>query len=89
MYSEETGPVPMNAFQLIAMSGSLDLSGFFEEEVWFVSWLFSLQGLNAMEGGKGGSSTPSYRQAVVSRGKKSLETARSLSGEGKRCTDEA
>lgn len=32
MVREEKGPVPMNAFQLIAMSGSLDLSGFFEEE---------------------------------------------------------
>lgn len=33
MVREETGPVLMNAFQLIAMSGSLDLSGLFEEEV--------------------------------------------------------
>jgi len=32
MFREETGPVLMNAFQLIAMSRSLDLSGFFEEE---------------------------------------------------------
>jgi 5'-AMP-activated protein kinase catalytic alpha subunit len=30
--TEETGPILMNAFQLIAMSRSLDLSGFFEEE---------------------------------------------------------
>lgn len=29
---QETGPIMMNAFQLIAMSRSLDLSGFFEEE---------------------------------------------------------
>eukprot|EP00252_Welwitschia_mirabilis_P011244 TRINITY_DN2530_c0_g1_i2.p1 TRINITY_DN2530_c0_g1~~TRINITY_DN2530_c0_g1_i2.p1 ORF type:complete len:389 (-),score=19.20 TRINITY_DN2530_c0_g1_i2:627-1793(-) len=29
---EETGPILMNAFQLIAMSGSLDLSGLFEKE---------------------------------------------------------
>uniref|UniRef100_A0A0C9S9R3 non-specific serine/threonine protein kinase n=1 Tax=Wollemia nobilis TaxID=56998 RepID=A0A0C9S9R3_9CONI len=32
LLTEETGPVLMNAFQLIAMSVSLDLSGFFEEE---------------------------------------------------------
>jgi len=32
MLKEETGPVMMNAFQLIAMSRSLDLSGLFEEE---------------------------------------------------------
>lgn len=32
MYREETGSILMNAFQLIAMSGSLDLSGFFEEK---------------------------------------------------------
>eukprot|EP00253_Pinus_taeda_P030400 PITA_30400 len=32
MVREETGPVLMNAFQLIAMSRSLDLSGLFEEE---------------------------------------------------------
>eukprot|EP00253_Pinus_taeda_P011711 PITA_11711 len=32
MPREETGPVQMNAFQLIAMSWSLDMSGFFEEE---------------------------------------------------------
>lgn len=32
MLTEETGPILMNAFQLIAMSRSLDLSGLFEEE---------------------------------------------------------
>jgi len=32
MVREETGPIMMNAFQLIAMSWSLDLSGLFEEE---------------------------------------------------------
>lgn len=32
LLTEETGSVHMNAFQLIAMSVSLDLSGFFEEE---------------------------------------------------------
>lgn len=32
MLTEESGPILMNAFQLIAMSRSLDLSGLFEEE---------------------------------------------------------
>eukprot|EP01018_Ginkgo_biloba_P034615 Gb_10748 [translate_table: standard] len=32
LLTAETGPILMNAFQLIAMSRSLDLSGFFEEE---------------------------------------------------------
>jgi 5'-AMP-activated protein kinase catalytic alpha subunit len=32
LLTEETGPILMNAFQLIAMSRSLDLSGLFEEE---------------------------------------------------------
>jgi len=30
----------INAFQLIGMASSLDLSGFFEEEVWETSWKF-------------------------------------------------
>jgi len=47
-----------------------------------------LQALNSMEGHKGGSSTPSYSQAVASRGKKPIETARGPSGERKRNIEE-
>ena len=31
---EEMGPVQINAFQIIAMSSSLDLSNLFKKEVW-------------------------------------------------------
>jgi hypothetical protein len=33
--TKDKQPVFINAFQLIAMSNDLDLSGFFEEEVYF------------------------------------------------------
>jgi len=42
-----------------------------------------------MEGHKGGSSTPSYIQTIASQGKKPLEMARGVSGEGKMNIDEA
>jgi len=41
------------------------------------------QALDTMESRKGGSSTPSYSQAVSSRGKKPLETVKGFLGEGK------
>lgn len=41
-----------------------------------------------MEARKGGSSTPSYRQAVASRGKKPIKSVRGPSGEGKRNMEE-
>ena len=39
-----------------------------------------------MKGGKGGGSTPSYKDAMASRGKKPLENAREIGVEGKRIT---
>lgn len=41
-----------------------------------------------MEGCKGGSSTPSYKQVVASRGKKPLENDKGTSEEGKRNMEE-
>ena len=41
-----------------------------------------------MEGRKGGSSTPFYRQAVAIWGKKPIETAKGPLGEGKRNMEE-
>eukprot|EP00253_Pinus_taeda_P034636 PITA_34636 len=41
-----------------------------------------------MKGGRGGGSTPSYKEAVASRGKKPLENARGTGVEGKRITEE-
>lgn len=41
-----------------------------------------------MEGRKGGSSTPSYSQAVAIRGKKPIETTRGPLGEGKNNIEE-
>lgn len=44
--------------------------------------------LNSIEGHKGGSSTPSYRQAVANRGKKPIEFVRRPSGEERRNMEE-
>jgi len=41
-----------------------------------------------MKGGRGGGSTPSYKEAVASRGKKPLENDRETGVEGKRITEE-
>ena len=41
-----------------------------------------------MKGDRGGGSTPSYKEAMASRGKKPLENARETGVEGKRITEE-
>ena len=41
-----------------------------------------------MEGHRGGSSTPSYKEAVANRGKEPLGNVRSTTEEGKRNTEE-
>lgn len=41
-----------------------------------------------MEGRRGGSATPSYKEVVASRGKKPIENARVTSEEGKRNMEE-
>lgn len=41
-----------------------------------------------MKGGRGGGSTPSYKEAVANRGKKPLENDRETGVEGKRITRE-
>lgn len=43
---------------------------------------------NPMKGGRGGGSTPSYKEALASRGKKPLENVRETGLEGKKIMEE-